>query len=120
MSGSSLKERIFGVLLECVICFVSFTVISKLLFNNEDWLIHSIMWSIFVPIGDFVSDTVAKITANKNIREKIFFKVIISIAVIFVVLFITGVILNLSNWYYIARNTCIPFTIPMLISNWKK
>ncbi len=117
--SSSLKERIISALSFGVIFFIFLCVMYKLFDYREDWLPFSLMWAISWSIGHFVSKTIAEETADESII--IFFEALISFVVALVMLFITRVIISLSNWDYVVSNTCAPFLVSLLINNkWKR
>ena len=112
----SLKRRIFGSLI-CGGVYFNLLFFIGLLSRNEDLRIYAIIWSISLTIGWIVSAIVEEKTANEN--KIIFLKVLISYTVILIILFVTRVILSLSNWGDVVRNISIPFTIAIWLTKWK-
>ena len=119
--SSSLKERIISALLVGIILFMFCCVMYKFFAYREDWLPYSLMWAISWSIGHFVSKTMAETMADESIIKVILFEALILFVVALVMLFITGVIISLSNWDYVVSNTCVPFAVSLLINNkWER
>ena len=115
--SSSLKERIIIALLMGVLCFMSLCVAYKLLFYREDWLLCSLISAISYSIGYFLSETIAQEIVDASMKDVIHIEILIASVVTVVISFITGIILNLSDWYSIVLDTCIPFILSLLINN---
>lgn len=113
----SLKRRIFCSLV-CGGVYFNLLFFIGLLSRNEDWRIYAIIWSISLTIGWIVSAIIEEKIANEN--KIIFFKLVILFTVILIILFVTRVILSLSNWDYIVLNISIPFTFAIWLTKWKK
>lgn len=118
--SSSLKDRIIKALVLFVTDFIFFSVLSKLFVYREDWLICSIMWSVSWAVGMYAADTLTATTKEKSIIEKICYRGIISTAVTLLMLFITGVVIGLTNWNYIVSNTCVHFGVSLFINGWQE
>ena len=113
-----LKRRIFCSLVCGGVAF-NLLFFVGLLSRNEDLRIYAIIWSISLTIGWIVSAIVEEKTANENENKIIFLKLVILFTVILIILFVTRVILSLSNWDYIFLNISIPFTFAIWLTKWK-
>lgn len=78
------------------------------------------MVSITHLIGYNISNAITDALAKDGMKKKdilkiaLIFDAIILCFVVSLMTFILGVIINLSNWYYIVFDTCFPFALSLL------
>ena len=115
--SNTLKNR-FLVSLGIVVCSVFILCfICKVLMHREDWLSYTIAWSIFVAIGYFISQSIE--TLEQNQWKKFVECLAIIVVSYFVVVFIIGVLLKLSNWEQIICKTVLPLDVSIFYYSWQ-
>lgn len=123
--SNSLKVRIIFTLLLGSSTFLIFYILHKLLLYSDNWFYHSIQWTFLWSAGFFIARTIAvktkehKSTLNLLVTMVIVIivEIILSFLFILTMLFITKVMLSLSNWNYVFSNICFPFVESLFISN---
>ncbi len=113
--SKSLSARIFDALVFAVVNFVIFSIFFKIVFNREDWLTFSILWSILGAIGRFTSYSIA--TLKKSTKFILILELVIIVAAFLVGALVMGVWLNIAQWERYLLETIIPFGSAIIITN---
>jgi len=115
---SSWKKRIINALVIVIFLFITECVFTKLIFDQEDWLSFSLINSISLLVGFFISETIT--TKHKSIWKIISIDLKIIFIAFIMLAFVLGVVCDMKNWGEITCNILVPFGLSMIINNnWK-
>lgn len=111
---STLKEKVISSLIVFPIVFITLLILAKLFGGTNNVLLDSIIVSISLIIGRFISISLTEIF---DLQESVALKVCLAMVITLYTLFDIVVILNLKDWAHYVLYICIPFYVSLIMNN---